>query len=88
MKPRVSDNLRQLESFLAAVQVVPFDTDAARIFGRIQSELKKRGRPTGVVDAMIAATVISQSGILVTHNLRDFESIQGLSLQDWLVQSQ
>lgn len=65
--------------------VVEFDTDAAEEFGRIQSELKMIGRPTGDMDALMGAIARSNSATLVTHNTRDFENIPRLELEDWLI---
>jgi tRNA(fMet)-specific endonuclease VapC len=44
-------------------------------FGKIQNKLRKIGKPTGQLDALIAAVAISQNYILVTDNTRDFENI-------------
>ena len=82
----VERNLRVLDEFLGVVPTVGFDMDAAKAFGQIQAELKMIGRPTGAVDALIAATARSRSGTLVAHNIKDFENIPGLKLEDWLLQ--
>ena len=38
--------------------LVPFDLECARVFGSIKSNLRALGKPTGEVDALIAATAI------------------------------
>lgn len=53
-------------------------------FGKIQAELRRKGRPTGDLDALIAAVARSRQDILVTHNTRHFINIDGLQLEDWL----
>jgi tRNA(fMet)-specific endonuclease VapC len=65
--------------------VESFDVKAAEEFGKIQSELRQMGKPTGEIDIMIAAVARSRQDILVTHNTRDFENIPNLQLDDWLI---
>ena len=67
------------------MEIVPFDSDAAAEFGIIQGELRRMGRPTGELDALIAAVARARGDILVTHNTRDFINIPGLQLEDWLI---
>ena len=40
----------------------------ARIFGTIKSRLRSLGKPTGEVDALIAAAAMAHEAILVTTN--------------------
>jgi tRNA(fMet)-specific endonuclease VapC len=43
------------------------------------------GKPTGEIDAMIAAVARSRGDIVVTDNTRHFENIPGLELENWLM---
>jgi tRNA(fMet)-specific endonuclease VapC len=61
-----------------------FDHHAALEFGKIQGALRKIGKPTGVMDALIAAVARSHQFTLVTHNTSDFIHIENLVLEDWL----
>lgn len=45
--------------------------------------LKKQGTPIGANDMLIAATVLANKGILVTHNTKEFSRINGLLIEDW-----
>ncbi len=36
-----------------------------------------------IIDMLIAATVIANDGILVTHNVGEFSRIEGLVIEDW-----
>lgn len=81
---KVEQNLEILDLFTDLIDIVDFDREAALEFGKIQSELRRKGRPTGDLDALIAAVARSRQDILVTHNTRHFINIDGLQLEDWL----
>jgi len=78
-------NLEKLYHFIDLVNVVPFDLGCAKILGSIKHNLRNIGKPTGEVDAMIAAVSIACDAILVTANKRHFENIQGLKLDSWKI---
>ncbi len=77
-------NLAKLNQFIELVQIVPFDLACARALGTIKSRLRKIGKPTGEVDAMIAAVAIVHKAELVTENIRHFQNIEGLKISDWI----
>ena len=81
---RVAQNLEVLAEFVAGIEVIPFDTEAARVYGILCAELLRIGRPTGEKDALIAAIAKRHGATLVTHNTRHFQHIADLSLEDWL----
>lgn len=76
-------NQLALTLFLAGIEIVPFDDDAAVEYGRIRADLKRRGTPIGANDLMIAAHAKSRGLVLVTNNTREFERVEGLELEDW-----
>ncbi|MBC5795515.1 MAG: type II toxin-antitoxin system VapC family toxin [Sphaerospermopsis kisseleviana] len=78
------NNLENLAEFIAMFPIEAFDLDAAIEFGKIQSELRKIGKPTGELDALIAAVARSRGDILVTNNIKDFINIKNLQLENWL----
>lgn len=80
---RSEDNLEKLHRLLEIIQVVPFDIECARIFGTIKSKLRSIGKPTGEVDALIAATAMAREATLVTSNKKHFENIEGLKIEVW-----
>lgn len=77
-------NLTGLYRFVDLIQVVPFDLSCARVLGTVKIELRKIGKPTGEVDAMIAAVALAHHAELVTHNTRHFEQIENLKIVDWI----
>jgi tRNA(fMet)-specific endonuclease VapC len=80
---RSEDNLEKLYRLLEIIQVVPFDIECARIFGTIKSKLRSMGKPTGEVDALIAAAAMAREATLVTSNKKHFENIEGLKVEVW-----
>ncbi len=83
---QIQQNLTTLKIFTNSVKIVDFDQNASEEFGKIQAELRRIGRPTGVLDAAIAAVARSRGDILVTNNTRDFINISALQLEDWLAE--
>jgi len=84
---RADENLAKLEQLCNLVPIVSFDLSAARRFGTLKADLRRRGQPTGETDAWIAAIALSHSATLVTHNTSDFQNIPDLRLEDWLSES-
>ena len=80
---KAKENLEKLYRFLDIVRVVPFDLECSKIFGTIKSKLRKLGKPTGEMDALIAATAMAHKGILVTGNRKHFENIERLKVEIW-----
>lgn len=70
-----------VEKVLELFPVLPFDTPVARIYARIWATLARTGQSVGAHDLIIAATAISLDYAVVTHNVRDFERIEGLRLE-------
>jgi len=81
---KAGENLEKLYRFLGVVQIVPFDLECAKTFGTIKSKLRTLGKPTGEIDALIAATAIVHKATLVTANKKHFENIEGLKIENWL----
>lgn len=76
-------NLEKQRAFLDRFVSLPFDDQAAEVYGRIPWQLKKAGTPIGPNDLLIAAIAVSQHCILVTHNTKEFARITELDIEDW-----
>ncbi len=76
-------NLRDVEGFAARLDVLDYDGEAAAHSGQLRAELTKLGRPIGPYDQMIAGHARSRGLILVTNNVREFERVPGLRLENW-----
>jgi tRNA(fMet)-specific endonuclease VapC len=72
---RLAANVR----FLARLQILAHDEPAIRRY----EQLRKQKVKVGKFDLRIAATVLEHGAVLVTRNLRDFQRIPGLQVEDW-----
>ena len=82
---KIVSNLNRIDQFISLIPtIIEFDPKAAIEFGKIQGELRKLGKPTGEMDALIAAIARSRNDIVVTHNIRHFVNIPNIQLENWL----
>jgi tRNA(fMet)-specific endonuclease VapC len=63
--------------------VLEFDQDDARCAGEIRARLAAAGTPIGPYDVLIAGQALARDRILVSRNLREFERVPGLRLENW-----
>ena len=76
-------NRAALLQFLSILDVLPFDDNAAVEYGSICAVLQRRGTPIGTMDMLIAAHARAENAILVTNNVREFERVEALRLENW-----
>lgn len=76
-------NNMALLRFLSIMKVLPFTDIAANEYGKICAFLQKRGTIIGTMDMLIAAHAKSNNMILVTNNVREFERILDLQIENW-----
>ena len=74
---------QQLDALAAAATILPFDWRAAKESAELRVALERRGQGIGPLDTLIAGTALACSGVLVTHNTKEFSRIPGLKLVDW-----
>ena len=73
-----------IEDFISRLEVLPYSAKAAQHYGSIRAALEKIGHPIGVNDIHIAAHARSEGLVLVTNNLREFERVPALLLENWV----
>lgn len=81
---RPEKNLQALEQFLLPLAVVPFGGEAVIAYGRIRAHLEKQGTSIGSLDTLIAAHSLGLDLTLVTNNLREFERVPDLKVENWV----
>ncbi|MFZ0298523.1 MAG: type II toxin-antitoxin system VapC family toxin [Candidatus Sulfotelmatobacter sp.] len=80
--PRATKLAIVVEEFLMRVEVLPWDSLAARHYARLRAVLEEHGEPMGNLDLMIAAHALAAEQILVTND-RVFKRVKGLRVEDW-----
>jgi toxin FitB len=86
--PQIAERLRAwLEGIVLprfANRILPFDTQAARVYGRWAGDGKKREYPLSVTDAQIAAIAYTRGLTVATRNTVDFENLPIRLINPWL----
>jgi len=77
-------NLAVVEGFAARLEVLDYDQSGAAHTAQLRAELAKAGTPIGPYDQMIAGHARALGLVLVTNNLREFQRVPGLRVEDWL----
>lgn len=65
--------------------ILPWDKDAVDATVAIKLQLANTGIPIGANDTAIAGHAIARNCILVTNNLREFNRVKGLTVEDWTI---
>ena len=72
-------------TLLPNLTVLPFDTAAATHYADIRAVLERAGTPIGEADTRIAAIARANGLTVITGNVRHFQRVAGLSVENWLV---
>ncbi|MEK7216267.1 MAG: type II toxin-antitoxin system VapC family toxin [Chloroflexota bacterium] len=84
MGPRVAAIIDKLEEvLLPSLPILPFDAAAAAVYGEIRAQLERNGTPIGDADTRIAGIALARGLAVVTGNVRHFERVPGLTVENW-----
>ncbi|WP_298955461.1 type II toxin-antitoxin system VapC family toxin [uncultured Methylobacterium sp.] len=79
---RTAHTLAQIDDLPFAI--LPFDAADARRSGEVRAALAAAaGTPIGPYDVLIAGQALARGLTLVSRNLREFERVPGLAVEDW-----
>lgn len=67
-----------------ASPALAFDVSADEAYGALRAELEVAGRSIGSNDLLIAAHAQALGATVVTANVREFQRVRGLGLENWL----
>lgn len=81
---RKKENLEIVQKFLIPFEIIPFETQAAEIYAEIRTDAELKGKQIGPNDLIIASTVMSFEGILITNNVKEFGRIKNLAIENWV----
>ncbi len=86
LKRRDNKNLLpKVELIFDNIKLYDFDKNAARVFGVLKALLGKNGTTVADMDLMIASIAIANDEILISNNLKHFNKIEGLSVENWIL---
>lgn len=72
-----------IDAFLGAVELLPLAIEDARAAGALRAGLRRRGRPIGPYDILLAGCAIARGLVFVTANTAEFSRVAGLIVEDW-----
>ena len=75
---------KSVTEFLLPFEIVPFDDQASENYSRIRGSLEKKGQSIGPNDLILAATVVSNQGMLITNNVAEFGRVAGIKIDNWI----
>ena len=77
-------NLAAVDDFCSHLTVLDYGWQAAAHYGNIRAALERAGTPIGNNDLHIAGHARSGGMTLVSNNLREFQRVPGLLMENWL----
>jgi len=77
-------NETALNDFLDYVTQLDWPFEAGEVYGRIRSDLKRKGTPIGAMDLLIASHALFFDAVLVTDNEKEFQRVSDLRIENWL----
>ena len=82
--PHKKEERRQkLQHITSELKAYPFDAIAAQKYAIIRSQLEKEGQVISERDTQIAAIALANQLTVVTHNVKEFNRIAKLKVEDW-----
>lgn len=81
-----SKNLRAIEGFIEEMPVIPI-YDSIYLYGKEKARLRKAGNMISDFDLLIACTAVKNELIMVTENIREFERITNIKLENWVIRN-
>lgn len=67
------------------IQALPFDEGSAKVYGKVRAEMEKRGVSLMEPDLRIASIALHHNLMVVTGNVRHFNKVPGLVVENWFV---
>ncbi len=73
-----------LTQFIAPLDILSYDDEAAQYYGELRANLENQGKPIGSLDMLIAAHALSTNCVLVTNNEKEFNRVPKLKIDNWV----
>jgi len=75
---------KKLIELTTLIPALPLNNDVALRYGDIRLNLEKIGKPIGNNDLWIASHACALKVILVTNNLKEFNRVPNLKIENWV----
>jgi tRNA(fMet)-specific endonuclease VapC len=79
---RVEANLKRVDEFVAGNTILNCDVNTARVYGRVERQLRVKGRRIPENDIWIASVALQYQLTLLTRDAH-FDAVENLSIQSW-----
>jgi tRNA(fMet)-specific endonuclease VapC len=79
-----ADSRGKLENFLSKFPILDWDQNAAWAYGNVRKVLEDKGQRIGERDLLLACQALALGATMVTNNIREFERVDGLKLENWV----
>jgi len=79
----IERNTIALNQFLSIIEILNFDDESAFEYGKIAADLKRKGTLIGSMDTLIASHALATGKTLVTNNVKEFERVVSLKIENW-----
>ena len=76
-------NIKVVENFAERITIIPI-FESIRIYGKENARLKTTGTIISDLDLFIGATAIVNNMVLVTRNVREFERMKNIKIENWI----
>jgi len=74
----------RVELLLSALEILPLGPPADHRYAPLRHHLTRQGAPIGPNDLLIAAHALAADLLLVTANMREFQRVPALRVENWL----
>ncbi|HDR51587.1 MAG TPA: type II toxin-antitoxin system VapC family toxin [Mariniphaga anaerophila] len=72
-----------IEQFINQLTILPI-IDSIRLYSKEKSRLRKEGKMINDFDLLIGCTAVEKDLIMVTENVKEFERISGIRIENWI----
>lgn len=79
----IAKNMQKIDDLLKQVSIIPIN-NGLKIYGKEKARLSSMGLIISDFDLLIGATAIAYDLVMVTRNIREFERLDNIRLENWI----
>ena len=76
-------NTALVDRVLEDINMIPISS-SLKVFAKCKAHLRKIGKIVDDADILIGATAIDNKFVMVTENIKHFENLPGITLENWV----